>query len=120
MNWKTIRLELASTPEHPSGSPGRSYLIRLPLDESGTIDGAAMSGRSIQATVRRFWPSEPDRSGVVERGDSGWAFRWNGCANEETVSMLDLRPLRLGGEIIVTQADGRRLPFRVACMRQLG
>lgn len=117
MNWKTIRLELWRTPGHPSGSPGRAYLIRLPLDELGTVDEAELSSRPGQATVRRFWPCEPDRSGVVERTDSGWAFRWNGCANEGPISMLDLRPLQLGTQITVTQADGRQLPFRVACMR---
>jgi hypothetical protein len=119
MNWKTIRLELGRTPGHPSGSPGRAYLIRLPLDETGRVDEAELSSRPRQATVRRFWPSEPDLSGLVERRDSGWAFRWNGCADEEKVSMLYLRPLQLGSEIIVTEPDGRRLPFRVACMRQL-
>jgi hypothetical protein len=119
MNWKTIRLELGRTAGHPSGSPGRAYLIRLPLEESGTVDEAELSSRPGQATVRRFWPCEPDRSGLVERRDCGWAFRWNGCADEEKVAMLDRCPLQLGSEITITEPDGRRLPFRVAGMRQL-
>lgn len=118
MNWKTIRLELGSTPEYPSGSPGRAYLIRLPLDEAGAIDEVALSVRPGQATVRRFWPSEPDRSGFVERTDSGWAFRCNG-GRDEIISMLEPRPLEPGGQIIVTEADGKRLPFRIASIRRL-
>lgn len=119
MNWKTIRLELGSTSEHPFGSAGRSYLVRLPLDEAGVVDEAALSGHPGQATVRRFWPSEPDRIGRIERAGSGWALRCNGGCNDEIISWLDPQPIQLGGEIIVTEADGTRLPFRVASIRRL-
>ena len=38
MSWKTIRLELARTPEFTNGSPIRAYLLRLPLDPDGLIE----------------------------------------------------------------------------------
>lgn len=120
MNWKTIRLELASTEDHPSGSAGRSYLIRLPLNDAGLVDEAALSRHPDYATVRRFWPSEPDRAGLVERTDSGWALRCNGGRNEEIIAWLGTQPLELEKQVIVTEADGRRLPFRVASIRQFG
>ena len=31
MTWKTIRLELARTPEYPEGSAAHAYVLRLPL-----------------------------------------------------------------------------------------
>ena len=119
MNWKTIRLELGSTADHPAGSAGRAYLIRLPLDAAGAIDEAALVSKPAQATVRRFWPSQADRTGHVERADGGWLLRCNGGANVETVSLLEPDPLILGEQVMITEADGARLPFRVASIRQL-
>ena len=119
MNWQTIRLELGSTPEFPRGSASRAYLIRLPLDEAGAIDEPAFSSSPRDATVRRFWPSEPDRVGHVERAGSGWVFRCSLGPKSETISNLGSEPLRLGGNIFVTEADGRPLPFRVSSIRQL-
>lgn len=115
MQWKTIRLELASTPEFPAGSAGRAYLIRLPIDDSGELDAAALRHRPEHATVQRFWPSEPDRSGHVERSGAGWRLRCNGNA----VSLLDEQPIRLGEQVTITEADGRQLPFRVTDIKQL-
>ena len=119
MNWKTIRLELGSTPEHPRGSASRAYLIRLPVDEAGIIDEAALRGRPHEATVRRFWPSEPDRAGLVERAGSDWVFRCSRGPKGEKISSLGAGPLRLGGQILVTEGDGRSLPFRVRSIVQL-
>jgi hypothetical protein len=119
MHWKTIRLELASTPEFPAGSAGRAYLLRLPIDDCGILDAAALGQRPDHATVRRFWPSEPDWSGHVERTASGWRLRCSGETSAEAVSLIDEQPIRLGGEVIVTEADGRRLPFRVTDIKPL-
>jgi hypothetical protein len=114
MSWKTIRLELASTPEHPDGSATRSYLVRLPLDQNGSVDAAALGARPGQAVVRRFWPCEPDRLGLVEPGPDGWVLRCNGGRNQVKLSTLEARPLRLGEDVTIAEADGKRLPYRVA------
>lgn len=119
MNWKTIRLELASTPEYPAGSASRAYLIRLPLDDLGVVDDAALAMRPGDATVRRFWPSEPDRSGFVERNESGWMLHCNGGRNEPTTSTLEGGPLCMGTEVMIVEADGKHLPFRVAGVSNL-
>lgn len=118
MKWANIRLELGSTVDHPAGSASRAYLIRLPLDEAGAIDEVALSLRPGQATVRRFWPSEPDRAGLVEKLGSSWALRCNG-RSDERFSLLEPQPLELGRQVTVTEADGQRLPFRVASIRRL-
>ena len=38
MTWKTIRLELARTPEFPEGSAAHAYVLRLPIDDDGYIE----------------------------------------------------------------------------------
>ena len=120
MNWNAIRLELAGTSDFPEGSAGRAYLLRLPLDEGGRIDAAALACEPGQAIVRRFWPNEPDLTGRVVKTDRGFMFRYeNGAASKAGTLSIDRDPIRLGARVTVTDSDGQRLPFRVAGLRQL-
>lgn len=120
MNWKSIRLELARTREFPEGSASRAYLLRLPLDERGLIDEAALRSSPALATVHRFWPNEPDMSGYVIRTPNGWAMSYEpGEDDDETVFHLETHPIREGEYITLMEPDGRRLPFRVASLRKL-
>lgn len=119
MNWKTIRLELASTEEFPQGSASRALLVRVPLDEQGAIDIAAVERNPTQATVRRFWASEPDQYGLVESVDGGWILRYP-RANGRSVMRLGSEPLRLNHRLTIEDAHGRQLPFRVAAIQNLG
>lgn len=120
MTWKAIRLELARTPDFPEGSPGRAYLLRLPLGEDGIISEPAIRSDPGQATVRRFWPSQPDMSGHVIRTPAGWAFSYRiGEEDDETLFHLETHPLCPGEYVTLTEPDGQRLPFRVACVREL-
>ena len=120
MNWKCIRLELARTPDFPEGSASRAYLLRLPLDRDGHIDAAAIAAEPGQATVRRFWPSEPDMIGYVIRTPEGWAFSYEpGAADDEAVFHLETHPMVVGEYLTLTEPDGRRLPFRVARVADL-
>lgn len=123
MNWKYIRLELAGTRDFPRGSASRSYLLRLPLDDDGRIDEQSLNFAPDQATVRRFWPSQPDLIGQVVRTAGGWGFSYEaaGASEErhEPVSQIEAHPIRLGGHLILTEPDGQRLPFRVARMQEL-
>ena len=117
MNWKTFRLELGRTPDFPAGSATRAYLIRLPIRDDGEIDESAVSGNPRRATVRRFWPCEPDRAGHIVRTRCGWAFRCN--CGQEAEAILEPERLKLGAQILVTEGDGPQLPFRVASIRSL-
>jgi hypothetical protein len=120
MNWKTIRLELAGTQDFPKGSASRAYLLRLPVDEVGRIDERAIRANPRDATVRRFWPSEPDLIGHVVPTEDGFAFSYEpGEATQRTLYDVETNPLRLGAQVTVTEPDGRRLPFRIASLRQL-
>jgi hypothetical protein len=120
MNWKSIRLELARTPDFPEGSASRAYLLRLPLDDEGIIDERALGHAPAMATVHRFWPNERDRSGYMIRTPAGWAMSYEpGEADDETVFHLETHPIRIGEYVTLTEPDGRRLPFRVVSLEQL-
>jgi hypothetical protein len=119
MNWKSIRLELARTKGFPQGSASRCYLLRLPLDERGFIDEAPARAVPAQASVRRFWPSQPDMVGQVIRTPEGWAFSYEPAGEEdERVFLLETNPFRIGNRIRVTEPDGQQLPFRVASVEE--
>ena len=114
-NWKNIRLELGRTNEFPAGSVSRAYVVRLPLDDNDLVDEAALQTSPHRATVRRYWSTEPDESGLVVRVEGGWTMHCNGSP----VRMLDLdgRPIRLGQQIAVEEPSGVQLPFRIAGIR---
>ena len=120
MTWKSIRLELARTPQFPEGSASRAYLLRLPLDEAGLIDEHALRESPALATVHRYWPNQRDRSGYMIRTPRGWAMSYEpGEEDDETVFHLETHPIRVGEYVTLTEPDGSRLPFRVAALKQL-
>lgn len=116
MTWQSIRLELAETRDFPRGSASRVYLLRLPLDPDGAIDGAALAAMPARATVRRFWPSQADLSGNVTRTAEGWAFVYGRGGR---VLQPDLPAFHSGADVLLTEPDGTPLPFRVARLERL-
>lgn len=119
MNWNNIRLELACASQYPHGSPNRCYLLHLPLEASGMIDEAMIRAAPKRATVRRFWPSQPDLRGYVIRMPNGWAFNYETPqVGDGIVFHLDTHPIRIGECITLTEPDGVWLPFRVTNVQQ--
>lgn len=118
MNWNNIRLELADAIRFPHGSPHRCYLLHLPLTENGFIDDQSVCSAPKRATVRRFWPSQPDMRGYVVKTAGGWEFRYESHKNAEIVFQLGTHPIRIGECITVTELDGERLPYRVTDVQQ--
>ena len=115
MTWQSIRLELDRTSEFPKGSAGRAYLLRLPLDAEGVIDERAIRAAPQRATMRRFWPNEPDCSGHICRNGDCWAFVCEGRERRGVViSEIALGPIREGVLVEVRERSGETLPFRVA------
>ena len=116
MNWSTIRLELAGTGDFPAGSVSRVYLIRVPLNDVGSIDEAGLAEAPHRATVRRFWSTEPDEKGRLVRVNGHWALRCDGKADR----LLSTEAFRMGREVAVVGSNGVPLPFRVASIRRAG
>ena len=119
MMWKSIRLELARTDEFPRGSPSRSYLLRLPLSDDGAIDEVELRQQPRHATVRRFWPSQPDLVGYVVRSPRGWEIAYDFERPDAALGRIDGDALRLGECVTLAEPNGRRLPFRVASVETL-
>lgn len=120
MNWKTVRLELASTEHHPRGSAGRAFLLHVPIASDGQIDRVAIDRNPSRATVRRFWASEPDCFGIVEPVDGSWALRFAKGTGEKSTFLLESGPLKPDGQVKVRQPGGTELPFRIASVRSAG
>jgi hypothetical protein len=114
MTWKTIRLELARTPEFPEGSAAHAYVLRLPIDDNGFIESSALKHPVESPLVHRMWPDEPDRKGVVISRRAGWAFSYEvGDADDEGIFHLEHHPLKPGEYVTITETDGEQLPFKV-------
>ena len=66
------------------------------------------------ATVRRFWPNEPDQHGYLLRTGDGWALSYApGDADDERIYRLDAHSIAPGSYLTLTEPDGTRLPFLV-------
>jgi len=114
MNWTSIRLEHGRTREFPAGSASRTYLLCLPLDEDGRIDEAALRRTPARATVRRFWPSQPDLSGHVTPTAGGWTFSYEHDSELDRFCRLEAVSLRTGDHLTLSDLQGQSLPFVVA------
>jgi hypothetical protein len=117
MKWRVIRLELASNGEFPRGSAGRAYLLRLPLDDDGSIDAELLKAEPDRAVVRRYWANEADLIGHMIATSSGLAIRYE--ANERVDGRLfefDADSIHAGEEVTLTDVDGRSRHFRVASL----
>jgi len=110
--WKKIRLDLAPAPGFPKGSPGRSYLLQVPVNLQGEIDAAEIERYPARATARRFWSSEPDEYGTIARTDGHWLLRYD-RKDGEAFFRLGPQALKLGGEVTVEGPDGTACQFRV-------
>lgn len=123
MQWKIIRLELASSWEFPRGSVARSYLIRLPLTDEGTIDTATLESQPAHATVRRYWTNQADMLGHLVTTPMGYAIRYEGNgrmindAGEPALFQFGAEAIKVGEQIFLAEPDGRQLRFRVASLQ---
>lgn len=115
MHWSTIRLELASTGEFPTGSVSRAFLVQVPLDDFDVVDTVALAGNPSRATVRRHWSTEPDECGRLIPAGSNLAVRCPG--KPDRVLQFDGTPMRLGQQVSVIDPDGKVLPLRVSSIR---
>jgi hypothetical protein len=115
MQWKLIRLELASSGDFPRGSAGRAYLLRAPMNDDGEIDGTVLEQEPGRAIVRRHWANEADKIGYLVRTPSGVAIRYESDQNVAPgLFPIGCTSIKVGQQVVLTDLDGRELPFRVA------
>jgi hypothetical protein len=114
--WYLVKLELAPSIDFPRGSPSRAYLLRLPLTAAGEIDNAALTASPKAAFVRRYWPDQPDCSGLVRANALGWTLDY-GDGSGALRGHLDPARIEPGGLVQIVGLDGVRRPFRVMSAR---
>ena len=117
MTWKIIRLELARTLDFPDGSPAHAYVLRLPIDDNGVLEKRILHHPDVSPVVRRFWPGEADREGVVIPKGRGWVFSYApGEPDDEALFHLENHSIIVGQYLTITEQDGETLPFKgVSC-----
>ncbi|HKR90662.1 hypothetical protein [Novosphingobium sp.] len=112
--WRNIRLELEPTAGFPQGSASRAYLLSLPLREDGTVDEAAVQANPQMARFKRFWPSEPDRTGSVTRNGEMWILSFRTTRESADTSFQIVMPRLLPGDhATIGEPDGNQWRFRV-------
>ena len=116
---KLIRLELARHPDFPEGSAARGYELQAPLTVDGHIDVDAWRKIRRRCTVRRFWPGEPDRVGVLHHTrHRTWAFSYTpGEEDDEALYRLEGHVFAPGEYVTIAEPGGVPHTFRVVTVR---
>ena len=119
-----ITLHLARSSEFPEGSAARGYEIVAPVDATGHLDAKEWRKLRTQCRVRRFWPDESDRLGVLLHHAGGasaatWRIHYDGQAREWEEKGIHLETHRfLEGEYIsLRDEEGRLNTFKIARVR---
>ena len=116
---KRIRLELARTPESPTGNANYGYEFIAPLTQDYHIDADAWKAVKDHCGVLRFWgPDRPER-GMLRHVGNGWRFDYDprDDSDDERFFKLDRHSLAVGDYVSVTEHDGVQRPFRVVSVK---
>jgi hypothetical protein len=119
-SFKRIRLELARSKDHPSGSSRCGYELIAPLNRNGHIDPKDWKAFRDHCRVRRFWEGEADNIGRVVHKPGGsegatWIFDYDAARLDD-----DEAGYRFGshvfapGEYITVRDQNNAHTFRVA------
>ena len=113
-----IRLELARTPDFPTGSAWHGYEFVAPLTDDGQVDRNTWSEVKEICHVTRFWGDEPEEHGQFVHIGSGWCFKYpkGDPVERETLFKLDRHRFTPGGYVTVKEPDGEQRPFRIVAM----
>lgn len=119
MTLKTIRLELARTPDFPEGSNKRGYEFVAPLGDDDHIDVEAWHDHKQACTVHRFWQDEdPEQGYLIHTRHSTWAFSYApGEEDDEPFFHFEYHAFREGEYVSITEHDGVIRPFKVVSVR---
>ena len=115
MTLKTIRLELARTPDFPEGSAKRGYEFVAPLGDDDHIDVDVWHDNKQACTVHRFWEDEDPEDGfLIHTRHHTWAFSYApGEEDDEPFFRFEYHAFREGEYVSITEHDGVVRPFKV-------
>ena len=110
-----IRLELARSKEHPSGSASHGYEFVAPLDADGRLDASAWKGLRDRCRVHRFWGAGDEDVGHVVHRRGNWVFHYDvdGDEDDEAGYKLSSHTFNLGDYVSIRDEDEVLHTFRV-------
>lgn len=119
--FRHIRLHLARSKEHPSGSIHYGYDIVAPLRPDGRLDVDAWKEHRDLCRVHRFWGDDQHEVGTLTHraggaGGSRWLFDYDAesDADDEAGYRFGDHPLRPGEYLSIVDHTGKEHTFRVA------
>ena len=113
---KTIRLNLARTPEFPEGSDRHYYRFTAPLDADGHLDPEGWRKNRERCRVVRNWAGEEEDVGhLIHRPGGNWGFHYDIDGDEGDESGFRLATHRFvpGEYVSIRDEDGEMHTFRV-------
>ncbi len=119
MTLKTVRLEMARSPEFPEGSQAHGYQFVMPLDADSHIDVETWRNHKEDCTVMRFWgDEEPEHGFLIHTRHRTWAFSYApGEEDDEPFFRFESHAFREGEYVSLTGHDGEMHTFKVVSVR---
>ena len=114
---KTIRLNLARTPEHPEGSDQHFYRFTAPLTNDGHLDPEGWKKNRDKCRVVRSWGGvEEDVGHLIHRPGGSWGFTYDidGDEGDEDGFKLGSHKFSIGEYVTIRDDDGKSQTFWVA------
>ena len=117
---KRIRLVLARSKEHPTGSWRHGYEFVAPLDAKGHIDVELWRKYRAHCGVRRFWGDEEEVGRLVHKPGGGeharWIFDYDETAedDDEAGYRFGAHTFSVGEYVSIQDEEGELHTFRVA------
>ncbi len=110
-----IRLELARSPEFPSGSSQHGYEFVAPLDGEARLDPSAWKKLKERCRVHRFWGKGDEDIGHVIHRRGNWVFHYDidGDEDDEAGYKLGSHSFNLGDYVSIRDEDEELHTFRV-------
>ena len=121
---KRIRLNLARSKEHPSGSARHGYEFVAPLKDDGHIDVDLWRKYREHCGVRRFWEGETDEFGHLVHKPGGpeharWVFDYDETAedDDEAGYRFGAHAFAPGEYVSIRDEDGEMHTFQVVSVQ---
>jgi hypothetical protein len=120
-----ITLHRARSKDFPEGSARHGYEITAPLDEQGRLDQEEWARKRTHCRVRRFWPNEADRQGVLVHrpggaGGATWMidYKQDRPGDEEAGYRLNQHRFVKGEYVTIQDEDEKPYTFEIVSVRQ--
>jgi hypothetical protein len=115
---KTVRLELARTPDHPLGDPSHAYIFRAPIDSHGQLEKSRWEATRAYCTVKRIESgTEAEHGLLIAKKNGQWAFSYQpGDEDDESLFRFGTHRLVPGEYLSITEHDGVQRTFKVTAV----